>query len=549
MPEEFVPLVRGEIPPLEHVLFGKLGEMLKANVSYAEVFAKRLKLNPRQQELWDICDFAEIPDASDGTMRSLHMQCYGPTGSSKSYGVYAYVLRQLLNFPGAKCLVIRTKLGEVKKSAWYDMKKMLSTYNIPFQKNETELTLHLPNGSMVQCSSDLALMPAGSDNAESLKSTAWSFVIFEEADGLRESLAISMAGRMRQNVGRFRKILFYICNPPDEFHWLYKWWFQGDNDPTDSTCRYRALKFESRDNVQHVGEAYLDDIKEDFSKNRFLAKRLGEGKYGIKPTGIPYFMDTFFEETHVTDLRVKNKEGQLVFKFNRLYPLQRGWDPGFRGMGCVVMQEDPELRQLRVFVARLVQNTHLETFLDDILPEMNHFFPGALWEDYVDTAAVQQTANSKKSSLQIMRDYGLHPRHRPMSVDSGLNVINRLLRLSSAGRPRVVLDQWGCNILIQAFVGGYCCDTAGAKDTPKKDGIYEHIMDAFRYPVAHIFRMQEGGDLEPRIQTAGGREFQSQATPIAGYGQNIWTSPASLSSLGGGGGTSYRNPYRRSSYR
>lgn len=543
--KDSVPMVRGQIPPLQSVFFAKLGEMLKSNAQYAEIFTKRFKPNERQKQLFDICDFSEVPAESDGTQLPIHVQCYGPTGSSKSYGVYAYIIRQLLNFPGAQALFIRQKLGDLKKSAWKDVKKFLETYGIPYTKNETDYTIKLPNGSSIVMSSDLALTPSGSDKADSLGSTAYSFVVFEEADSIRETTAITMAGRMREQVGNFRKVLFYICNPPDEFHWLWRWFFV-DNDPDDATSRYRALKFEVRDNVKNVGEAYVKGIQQDFAKNRFLAKRLGEGQYGIVPKGEPYFMNTFFSERHVQDLRVDNGNNQLVYKWNRLYPLQRGLDPGFRGMGMTVMQEDPEKKQLRVFVARLVQNTHLEAFLEEILPELNRLFPGATWEDYCDRAATQHSANSDKSCVQIMRDFGMRPRHKAMTVRLGLNITNRLLRTDSFGRPRVVFDAHGCKILIQAFEGGYCCDTSGAVDQPKKDGLYEHIMDSFRYPVSHMFDLGDSGEIRVR----SGDHAMSQEEkwqPMTGYNQDLFGTPAASmhSTPLGYQPTQFINPYRR----
>ena len=125
-----VKLIRGEIPPIQSVFFAKMGEMLKHNAQYAQIFSERFKPNPKQQQLFDICDHSEVPPESDGTNLPIHVQCYGPTGSSKSYGVIAYVLRQLLNYPGVQALWVRQKLGDIKKSAWKDVKKFLDTYGL-----------------------------------------------------------------------------------------------------------------------------------------------------------------------------------------------------------------------------------------------------------------------------------------------------------------------------------------------------------------------------------------------------------------------------------
>lgn len=462
--------------------------------------------------------------------------------SSKSYGVYCYVIRKLLEYPGAQALFVRHKLTDIKKSAWKDVKKILDRYGIPYTKNETDFTLTLPNGSGIVMSSDLALTPSGSDKADSLGSTAYSYVVFEEADSIRETTAITMAGRMREAIGNFRKVLFYICNPPDRHHWLYRRFFGGGNDPHDPLSRYRVLQFSVEDNVKHVGMAYLKGIKEDFAHNRFLAKRLGEGEYGIAPKGRPYFMDTFFRDKHVTDLMVEGKDGVRRYRWNRLYPLQRGWDPGFTGMGLTLFQEDPELKQCRVFVARLISHTHLEDFLAEVLPELNRLFPGARWEDFIDPAAQQERENARKSSLDILRSYGLHPRYKPSSPKYGLSVINRLLRVLSFGQPRLVLDKEGAQVLIDAFEGGYCCKEN--TDLPLKDGVYDHVMDSFRYAVSHIYSL---GENDASVEVLGSAADASASTPNwapVNMGDKLFSMPPSQA-FSPSPSNYYRNPFRR----
>jgi hypothetical protein len=50
------------------------------------------------------------------------------------------------------------------------------------------------------------------------------------------------------------------------------------------------------------------------------------------------------------------------------------------------------------------------------------------------------------------------------------------------GQPKLLIDP-ECEILIEAFEGGYC-NMKGLRDDdirPMKDGVFDHIMDAFRY--------------------------------------------------------------------
>lgn len=208
----------------------------------------------------------------------------------------------------------------------------------------------------------------------------------------------------------------------------------------------------------------------------------------------------------------------------------------------VVMQEDPELKQLRVFFCRLVQDTYLESFLDEVLPELNRLFPGAIWEDFVDTAAKQRTANSEKSCLDIMRAFGLRPRHKPMSVSKGLEILSRMFRTQQMGRQRVVFDPWGAKTLIQAFQGGYCKDPKTG--LPIKDGVYDHCVDAIRYPVTHIFDIGDAGELTLRMP-GDYQSFEEKWTPVAGYGTNIFAQPAASMQRSVSSGVSYNNPYSR----
>lgn len=130
-----------------------------------------------------------------------------------------------------------------------------------------------------------------------------------------------------------------------------------------------------------------------------------------------------------------------------------------------------------------------------------------------------------------------------MSVNLGLNITNRLLRTQQFGRPRMVVDPFGAKILIQAFQGGYCRDTN--TDRPIKDGVYDHVMDAFRYPAAHLFDLGDGGDLKLR-HAESYMSLEEKWNPVPSYGTNVFAEPAApLNWAPSIGQTSFQNPYRR----
>jgi hypothetical protein len=59
------------------------------------------------------------------------------------------------------------------------------------------------------------------------------------------------------------------------------------------------------------------------------------------------------------------------------------------------------------------------------------------------------------------------------------------------GNPLLRFDRQGCPLLIDAISGGYAMDER--TDEPKKDGYYDHLVDALRYACVGGGASQSGG--------------------------------------------------------
>lgn len=462
-------LQNGRLPSKRDILFAKIGELLDANNNMASALDGKFQPNPNQQKLFDMIEHSEVP-----MDKWIHMLLFGPRGSGKSIGAYAYTINCLTKYPGSRALGVRTTSTDIKDSIYGDCVKFLNRYGIPYTPNVSDTTLTLANGSVFRMRSDKALTDSHSDKSHALGSTSYNIVIFEEADSISQELAISMAGSMR-HPGKFRKVIFYLCNPPSKRHWLWKMFHEGNDPYNDASSRRRALYCAAEDNVQHVGTGYVEAMREDFGMNPNLAKRLGYGLPGADVKGTPYFAQDFVKGIHVSEV-------PLVW--NPAYPLQRGWDFGFEGMAMVVLQADPDLNQIRVFRAILEQQSLIDPFCDKWLPILEKDFPGAVWEDYGDPAGRQQTHRSAKTDFDVLKERGLRPKYSVSGVAWGLSVISNLLRTFHKGRPKLIISP-EAELLVEAFEGGYC-NMKGVTDTeprPKKDGVYDHIFDAFRYIV------------------------------------------------------------------
>lgn len=483
-----LPLTSTQLPDKMALLFYEMGQMIEHTRHAAEALDD-MTLNPNQQKLFDILETSRVPPK-----KWIHMLLYGGVGGGKTYGILIYILKQMLLFSGMRVLIVRQTIQELRNSIFLDAKELLGKKNVPFESNNTLLTIKLENGSEIWCCSDKALTSASEDKSKGLGGTQFTIAVVEEADSISEELAKTIPGRMRQNVGNCRKVIFYDCNPPNKQHWTYKWWFDPDAELScdDPESRFRVCCMPSEGNVEHVGEEYIEAMTEDYARDPVFYRRMRMGQFGPSTKGTPIYGSEFSDTRHISDK-------PLVW--NRSLPMLRGWDFGHTGTGLVVMQDDYKVRRIKVFRSIIKQQCILDVFCDEILPQLRKEFPGATWVDYVDPNGSHKTTLDQRSCLDILRDHGLKPKYTwHSSVAYGINVIMKQLRLSINKESALVFDPQ-CEALIEALAGGYA-NKKGRADKeidPVKDGYYDHIADAFRYVMIHIREYKDtlSKDAEP----------------------------------------------------
>lgn len=471
-------LTNHHLPDLTSLFVYEMGKMMEENFKLSQSL-DALVPNENQRKLDQVIETSLVPVGMH-----IHVLCYGGTGSGKTWGCLVKVLKGLLSHPNANALIVRKHLKEARAGTWVDTLKILREYDVPVaQINKTDLRITFPNGSEMWFCSDEALVPYNSDKADALGGTQFSYALVEECDGISDSLVKTLTGRMRQNVGVERKLILYTTNPPDKQSWVYRRFFEL-HKPDDPESRWRAVFMPMEGNKEYIGEGYIQSVTEDYSEDPNFYRRMREGQFGIITRGLPYFQKDFQPNVHVY-------RGEEPLAWARGQVMLRGWDPGYRGTGLVVVQDDLRLRQIRVFRAVLAQEVFLESFLDEILPELDSQFPGAEWVDYIDPAARQKSTLSKKTVLDVMRTRGLNPKYSlaTRSLSTGLNIINEQLRAFLRQRPTLLIDE-RAEVLVSAFMGGYCNvknpNRSDPEPIPFKDGYYDHIMDAFRYVMVNI---------------------------------------------------------------
>lgn len=468
--------ITGKIPSYQEFIIQELGRLLEANCTLSTKFHEGFTPTKNQKMLFELIESSTVPKD-----RSIHLLLYGGTGGSKSWGAIGYALDKLLSFPNTNVLAVRRTQTDIKTSIWRDTRDFLDRWGIPYQANQSDFTLTMPNQSLMTMRSDKSLVQAKKDKSDGLGSTRFSVVILEEADSISEEVADTMPGRMREETGDFRRIIFYICNPPDESHWLYELFFGVNprtgkvNDPDDPASRYRALHMPSEGN-EHLRAGYLDDITDDFGRKSALSDRMRDGQFGPAVRGIPIFKDSFNLATHVA-------EHDLSPEWNRDLPMFRCWDFGYRGMAIVIGQDDIQRRQIRIFVAEVKKNCLLDTFADEQLLKCLRMFPDAEWMDYCDPAGAQRTGLSPLTYHDILRSKGINPKFKNSTIEYGLNIIEEVFNSTIKQRPCFLISPILSKPLYKALQSGYCNDKDRIDQgvNPVKDGVYDHIVDALRY--------------------------------------------------------------------
>jgi len=196
--------------------------------------------------------------------------------------------------------------------------------------------------------------------------------------------------------------------------------------------------------------------------------------------GDPFFPN-FNRAVHVQDC-----------KYDPKLPIARGWDFGRSRPAVVWCQLGRDLK-LRILYSFMGKNMNIFRFAPLVVSETNLRFPRAQITDYGDIAGAQESDKGATTFI-LMEQFGIEVVTRFSYLEEGLKIMEQKLMIGEDGTPNILIDP--CNVdLIDGFGGGYVLDTGASgkdeegklKNKPKKDGYFEHLMDALRYVMIHLF--------------------------------------------------------------
>lgn len=397
-----------------------------------------------------------------------------------------------LEYPGARFAIFRKTYPALRDTTWRDFMAECPPELIEGEPRRTEgrEEVFLKGGTQV--------IARCLDDWRKLGSQSFDAVFGDEAyEFTQEDHTMLSKGRLSGKIGPRR--LVYATNPPNRDHWLYRA-FVLEKQQNMSVHHFATLDNWSRCYKRHPGaEDELAEGDEEICHKRidhlvdgivghnnidddYIAelkrmpenrrRRFLEGQWGFTASGTPVFPE-FSETRHVTVLQPE--KGVTVI---------RGWDFGYRHP-CVVWVQVLPTGHVHVLDELLGTNEDIEMFARRVKQRTLERFGDLPTQDYCDAAGVQKN-DLGFSCVQILRRSNITPRFRKLKIWPTIEALRDLIARTHLGVPLLRVHA-ECTWVREAFTGGYRLHVANdGLESPKKDGLYDHAVDALRYALADI---------------------------------------------------------------
>jgi len=401
----------------------------------------------------------------------------GPAGSGKSVVGCADIMLKALLMPGTKWFIARRDYNDLMDTTLRTMTNILN--NLPEgtlvdrqkaapQKWWLRPIVHGMNGQMAAPSEFTFL--GLSDDVGSYEFTG-GFV--DELDEVEKAYFFQMLGRLRwKPTPDFPDENFSIggaFNPPSMTHWLYTECtgldVAGTKVKEPSITLFRP---QPRENQRNLPAGYYEAAGAAMPEE--LRQRYVDGAWGNTFPGEPVVRQ-FRRALHVrSDLKY---QGGTVFRF---------WDFGYNRPAVLWAQlaMDGRVQILGEYMGHHIEGTK---FIEYVLAQTAQRFPSATkFVDYGDPAVAQHKDTG--SMLALLNNAGILMRYQRTPFDLSVQVLRKRFESVIEGEPAILVDET-CRVLVDALLGGYHLKEDGV--TPRKDGYFDHLVDALRYGIYNLF--------------------------------------------------------------
>jgi hypothetical protein len=429
----------------------------------------------------------------------------GPVGSGKSITcIMECILKAIAQEPNAKgvrrtrCAIIRNTYPELKTTTIKSFTDWIPPENCRISSDAPYTGFvhgDLPDGTSFEAEF-IFLALDKPDDAHRLLSLELTFAWINECREIPESIF----RQVLQRTGRFpRKIespitwagVIMDTNPPDTDHWYY--------DLAEVQKPEKYSFFRQPGGVIKIGDNYFPNPEAENIEN--LAEGHGYylkqctpgadpnminvmlmGNYGSLKSDRPVYPQ-FSDALHTVENLQVNRNAPLLLMFDF------GLTPA-----CLIGQKG-ESGQLLIFKELYDDNNGLKQFLDEMVcPELaKPQFRGLPVTAVCDPAGMQRTqVDATLTPVNEILRHGItvYPA-KTNDFSQRKAAVDRLLtRLTTGGKPALLIDKNNCKRLIKGFISGYSFKRRAGyndlyRDVPDKNK-YSHVHDALQYGAMEV---------------------------------------------------------------
>jgi PBSX family phage terminase large subunit len=452
-------------------------------------------VNPTQLKLWQ--------------SESFEKAYMGPAGCAKTSTGVAEQLAHLLFEPGSKSLIARQDYNDLLDTTFQRFEEMMARLPgdlIMDRSKSPPMKIWLKPMTWNGMKDKLSMI-----TFKGLKGGLGSFeanmAFVDEAAECDMRAVKEIVGRLRWPIGhRFVTLAF---NPPPKNHWLYQACTgMNENDEYVGGKTYELFLPQPDENAANLPPDYYQKMMDAMPEDQI--QRLVRGEWGSTPPGAPVIKQ-FNKAIHTAV--------GLVFEGNTLF---RFWDFGFN-RPCVLFAMLDRFGRLRILREFLGHKMEGQPFIARVKELTREWFPGATqFRDFGDPAVKQKKDTGSMLTLLTQGGIQLGFQHTPFDVS--LSAMRTRFEKLMEREPAILIDR-RCSILIGGLEGGYCFKPDGV--TPRKDGYYDHLVDALRYGLWNIYGATTNFGFNPYLLSQYGIQTsdmtpQSTSTAPQGISMAYW---------------------------
>ncbi len=405
----------------------------------------RVKLNPSQRKLF-------LAD-------NKYVACVAGYGSGKTFVLILKMLYDYFSNPGANLCYFAPGYQLCFDIAYPMLEEFLTNTKTPYHSNKQARYISVPGYGIIYFRS--ALKP------ETMIGFSILSAYGDEVDllpyELAEKVIDKMMARMRQRIEGAKNQL-YLISTPEGYKYMYH---NFEKEPLEDSTLIRMSTY---DNIANLPDDFIPTLIKKYPKSLIDAYLLGKF-VNINKLGVWAEFD-----------REKNR--MSVDSISSVNPIHVGMDFNV-GKGCAVIfdirQPSSDAEKVAVAIDEIIN-----TFdTNETISVIKERYPGKSVIVYPDASgSARKTINASISDLSLLRDAGFTVRANRANPSVKDRVIaTNTMFCNGEGERRLFVDVARCPNLTEALEQQVYDDNG----LPSKDGKYDHVTDAFSYPIAYLF--------------------------------------------------------------